>query len=395
MRKPAWHRYLGQGKNAACSLSDFNSERKERRRARRGLFPPGIPKVITMKKTGMILALCALALALSLGACKEKTLAKSGVLTKLEKFSLSITASDGTVYRYSIDGETKLDSKAEALGDTLEVISKGEYEEGVHAEEVKLLKAAEHPPVAVEVIYGEVADASNSSLSITAGDGKTYTILKNDETIVHSGHGITIGDHVEVLYTGSLSEENAVAQSIMISSEGESQAAAAPGPAATPEPDPAPSAGTEPVPAAGQETIRYVDGPCVDDTMNSILLDYEGFTYSILKDDSTVVVGDIAAGDTIRVFHKGNLSDGMTATKILLVAKAQDNEEEDFGLKKIYGTILDETKSSLLLSTDDGREVQIIKTDDTEVLASGLGVYVEVSYRDETPDGYPMALTIR
>lgn len=341
------------------------------------------------------MALCALALALSLGACKEKTLAKSGVLTKLEKFSLSITASDGTVYCYSIDGETKLDSKAEALGDTLEVVSRGEYEEGVHAEEVKLLKAAEHPPVAVEVIYGEVVGASNSSLSITAGDGKTYTILKNDETVVHSGHGITIGDHVEVLYTGSLSEENAVAQSIMISSEGESQVGAAPSPAATPEPDPAPSAGTEPVPAAGQETIRYVDGPCVDDTMNSILLDYEGFTYSILKDDSTVVVGDIAAGDTIRVFHKGSLSDGMTATKILLVAKAQDKGEEDFDLKKIYGTILDETKSSLLLSTDDGREVQIIKTDDTEVLASGLGVYVEVSYRDESPDGYPMALTIR
>ena len=66
------------------------------------------------------MALCALVLALSLGACKEKTLAKSGVLTKLEKFSLSITASDGTVYCYSIDGETKLDSKAEALGDTLE-----------------------------------------------------------------------------------------------------------------------------------------------------------------------------------------------------------------------------------------------------------------------------------
>ena len=87
-----------------------------------------------MKKT--IIAAVSAVLVLSLCACGEKTTDKSGILTGMEQFSVTITASDGTVYTYSIDGTTVIDSNAENFGDTVEIISSGKYEAGIHAEEI-------------------------------------------------------------------------------------------------------------------------------------------------------------------------------------------------------------------------------------------------------------------
>lgn len=355
-----------------------------------------------------IWALAALLLAGLLVGCGEKALLKSGVLTKLDKYAISITASDGTVYQYAVDGETQLGCPVESLGDTLEVTSKGAYKDGVHADKIELVKKAEKAPTPVGAVYGMVEDAANASVVLAANDGKSYTIAKVDGTVVHSGHGIVVGDHVEVVYTGSLEEGTAVAQSILITSEGENKAAPTPKPAPAPTPSPSPTPAAvdpqpEPTAAPAQDAgngsedwIWYADGECVDDTMHSVLFAYEGVTYDVVKDDSTIVVGDIQVGDMIRVFHKGDLQSGMRATKIALVEKAQGAQPEDFDLKKVYGTIEDMTKSSLVLLTDDGKEVQVVKTDDTDVtVESLLGTYVEVSYRDRTENGFLIAVAIQ
>ncbi|MGN0106377.1 MAG: hypothetical protein ACI4A5_01615 [Hominilimicola sp.] len=117
-----------------------------------------------MKKS-VIAVLSAAAVAVSLSVCGAKTVNKSGVLTGLEQFSVAITANDGTVYKYSIDGETKIDGNAENLGDTVEIVS-AEYKDGVHADEIKLIKAAEETPTPVEVIYKAVSEDGSLIASV-------------------------------------------------------------------------------------------------------------------------------------------------------------------------------------------------------------------------------------
>lgn len=348
-----------------------------------------------MKKIAAAMSCMLIAVMLLCSCAKgDEASAKSGVLTSVERFSLSITATDGTVYRYSIDGDTKMDSEIENLGDSLEVFSTGEYHDGIHADEVKLIKAAEAPAETVEAVYGEIVDASNANVTVLADDGNTYTVLKDDDTVVHSGSSLVIGDYIEVIYVGSLSDNSAMAHSIIVISEAEAQTPPSPSPSA-PAPETAPASPNN-TPAPPKETIKYVTGECVDDTMNSIVLRYNGLDYSILKDDSTVVVGNISVGDTIRVFHKGDISNGITATKITLISKAPSSQPEDFDTKKIYGSIVDSANASLTITTDNSREVVIVKNDDTEVFADlSIGTYVEISYRDLTEDAFPIAVEIR
>ena len=230
------------------------------------------------------------------------------------------------------------------------------------------------PQITVEAIYGKVTDATMSTVTLLTEEGDSYTIAMDDDTVVHSGDGIAVDDPVEVIYTGSLADNSAVAESVIVTSEAVVKAA----------------------PAGDQEKLKYVDGPCIDETMNVIQVEYKGVTYALLKTDSTVVVGNVSVDDMIRVFHKGDIADGVEVTKIVLISKADANETEDFEVKKIYGTIQDAANASLaVLETDGGKTVQVVKTDDTkQKVESSIGAYVEVTYKEVTEDGYPIALEI-
>lgn len=77
------------------------------------------------------------------------------------------------------------------------------------------------PQIIVEEVYGKVTDATMATVTLLTKEGDSYTIAMDDDTVVHSGDGIVIGDYVEVVYTGSLADNSAVAESVTVSSETE------------------------------------------------------------------------------------------------------------------------------------------------------------------------------
>ncbi len=154
-------------------------------------------------------------------------------------------------------------------------------------------------------------------MTITANDGNSCTILKDDNTVVHSENGIAVGDHVEIAYTGALADNTAVAHSIIVTSETENKTA----------PTPMPEESTE------------------DDAD---------------KDDTAA---DIGKSD-----DKDKADDADTE-------KAAD----DFATKKLYGKVVDASNSNITIRNDNGMEWTILKDDNTKInLDISNGTPVEV-----------------
>ncbi len=297
-------------------------------------------------------------------ASKTTEITNTGILTMAADYQIQITAEDGTVYTYAVDDTTQIDAEDENLGDTVEVTSMGDAE-GVHADKIIVSQTAdpETAPVEVQTIYGQVYDNVNASITVTTDDGNNYIIKKDDNTISHTAEGISIGDYVEIAYSGDLMDESAVAHSIIPITEAENQNAAAAANAMTS------NSMSRAMPAGDDDVIRYITGTCISDTMNAVQVDYYGVTYNVPKDDTTLVYGNIGVGDRIRIFHKGHLHDGMHATKIVLIEKAEPapKPQDDFDTRKLYGKITDASNASIMIRNDYGDEWFILKDDNTKV----------------------------
>lgn len=328
-----------------------------------------------MKKLSVFL-ISALVAVMALSACgAEKSVTKSGVLTSLERFSLSITSSDGTVYKYSVDSDTKFDGEDESLGDTVEVVSSGEFEDGAHADEIRIVKNGDEVTTDVESLSGKITDAVHASVTVETDDGESYIVFKDDNTAVHSDSGISIGDSVEIFYTGSLEDNSAVANSIFVISDSNG----------SPNPQQQ-SSNNNKENTSSQDVIRYLTGECVDNTMHNVTIKYNGVNYNVVKDDNTEVVGNIGVGDTIRIFHKGSLEEGMHATKIALISAAGE---------KVTGVVVDALNMSMTIQKADGAQVHIIKDDNTVVSSSiSNGETVEITYDSTSEDGSIIAKQI-
>lgn len=339
-----------------------------------------------MKKKITLLTAAIIAAALAAGCSggAEKTASKTtevtntGILTMAADDQIQITAEDGTVYTYAVDDATLIDAENENLGDTVEVTSMGDAE-GVHADKIVVSQTAdpEKAPVEVQTIYGQVYDNVNASITITAADGNNYIIKKDDDTISHTAEGIAIGDYVEIAYSGDITDETAVAHSIILTTEAENQnAASASANAMTSN-----ASMSRAMPSGEDDVIRYITGTCISDTMNAVQVDYYGVTYNVPKDDTTLVYGNIGVGDRIRIFHKGHLHDGMHATKIVLIEKAEPAPEpqQDFDTRKLYGKIKDASNASVTIQNDYGDEWFIVKDDNTKINSDiSVGTPVEV-----------------
>ena len=330
-----------------------------------------------MKKLSVFLV-SALVVVMSLSACgAEKSVTKSGVLTSLERFSMSITSSDGTVYTYSVDSDTKFDGEDESLGDTVEVVSSGEFKDGAHADEIRIVKNGDEVTTDVESLSGKITDAVHASVTVETEDGESYTVFKDDNTAVHSDSGISIGDSVEIFYTGSLNDNSAVANSIFVISGSDDSSKSQ---------QSSNSNNSNKENTASQDVIRYLTGECVDDTMHNVTIKYNGVNYNVVKDDNTEVVGNIGVGDTIRIFHKGSLEEGMHATKIALISAAGE---------KITGVVVDALNMSMTIQKEDGTQVHVIKDDNTVVSSSiSNGETVEITYDSTSEDGSIIAKQI-
>lgn len=135
------------------------------------------------------------------------------------------------------------------------------------------------PVSTVEAVYGKVTDATMATVTLTAEDGISCTIARDDDTAVHSGNGILVDDYVQVVYTGSLAGGSAVAKSIVVSSE------------------------------TGEKIIRGT----VQDAANAsltVLEDGSGKTVQIVKTDDTIQTVSNNVGDRVEVTYQDVTGDG-------------------------------------------------------------------------------------
>ena len=238
---------------------------------------------------------------------------KTGVLIEASMHVISIQAPDGSTYTFGIDDDTDIEG-SEVLGNTMSVTYEGEYTSGIIAKTILTVTEApqtsasggkgstdapgapqpKEPAPAQERIWyltGTVTDVSMNQLQLLYEDGKTYTVLKDDNTKTDSG--IVVGCVARVFHKGSLKSGMLATEIHFI--------ADAPPPAGDP--------------------VYFLTGTVTDASMHQLQLLYEdGVVYTILKDDNTRTDSGIEVGSTVRVFHKGHLTEEMLATEIRLIS---------------------------------------------------------------------------
>lgn len=230
---------------------------------------------------------------------QSTNLTKTGVVVEATMHSLTIAASDGTTYVYSMDDTTIFEGESENLGDTVSVTSVGEYTDKVLAKTVKVISksdesvsasakevkdASSNPSdVKVKYITAVVKDASMNNVTVEWG-GKTYSVKKTDKTTVEGN--IKVGDTVRIYHEGNMKDGIAAIDISVVA------------------------------PEIVNKDIKYITGKVVDASMNTIVIENNGHTYGVKKTDETKS-DSVAVGDTVRVYHKGSYADGMTATSII------------------------------------------------------------------------------
>jgi len=239
---------------------------------------------------------------------------KTGVLIEASMHVISIQAPDGSTYTFGINDNTVVEG-SEILGNTMSVSYNGEYTSGIIAITITTITEVDQsgssgskgptsapgapqpkePASTQETIWymtGTVMDVSMNQLQLKYEDGKTYTVLKDDNTKVEEG--IVVGCVARVFHKGSMRNGMVATEIHFIS--------------ASP-------------PADNPDAVFYLTGTVTDASMNQLQLLYEdGVVYTIIEDDDTRVDPGITVGSTVRVFHKEHLTEQMTATEIRLIA---------------------------------------------------------------------------
>ena len=242
----------------------------------------------------------------------EELQSKTGVLIEASMHVITIQAPDGSTYTFGIDDSTEIQG-SEILGNTMSVTYSGEYTSGIIAETITTVtevaqtsdsggKGSTEAPGAPQpkepasgdkiwYITGTVQDVSMNQLQLLYEDGKTYTVLKDDNT--KTDPGIVVGCVARVFHKGSIKDGMLATEIHFIA-------------------DSPPPTGPK---------IYYLTGTVTDASMNQLQLAYEdGRVYTILKDDNTRTDPGIEIGSTVRVYHEGNMADQMLATEIRLIS---------------------------------------------------------------------------
>lgn len=321
----------------------------------------------------------------ALAGCTGKTVIKSGTVTSVSSGEISISAVNGAVYNYTVDEGTYIENTYGNIGETLEVRCKGEPKRKKHADIVKAMPEAKLKPASVNVIYGTVTALKDSSVSVLANDESTYTVARDEETIVHSASSLAEGAFATVAYIGSIDDKSAVAKSVIFTGNEENQAA--PKPAA---PDKEVKNAYEP----SADTVKYVTGVCAKNTDKAVSVSVEGIEYIFAKDAASVITGDIAEGDNIRVFFRGDLTRGIQLMRAALINK-QDAEltDEAFKYKTFFGNIKEVSNTSLKFTLSDGREQVVLRDEGTELKELAAGEQAEVKCI-QMDDGQLMARSV-
>ena len=214
---------------------------------------------------------------------------------------------------------------------------------------------------------GILIEASNHVVSIQSPDGTTYTFFVGDDTVVEGTE--KLGNTVEVSFDGEYTEGMNAKTVTTIQEVKEEQ---------TTPPKHEGSTGTTTKP---EDIVRYATGEVLSLSGNSIkfVARINGLTYNIATDGNTKRDEGIADGDIVRVIHKGNLKDGIVATKISIVARKADNNTYT-----IIGTVKDASMNQISLD-EEGYVYEFKKTDDSTVEAANetVGKKVEITFKGD------------
>jgi len=226
---------------------------------------------------------------------------------------------------------------------------------------------------------GIVIEASMHTVTIEANDGSTYYFLVDDDTEV-VGDGENLGDTASVEYEGDY-KDNVLAIKIQVVKKAEEEVSAAGVEAQEP---PAENGGTAPAPAPSTQpdTLKYITGVVKDAAMNNVTVEWNGKDYLILKDDKTSVEGDIVVGATVRVYHTGDIADGVVAVDISVVAPEIVNSD----VRYITGTVVDASMNSILIE-NDGHVYSVLKDENTKSDSIVIGDTVRVYHKGSYADG--------
>lgn len=224
---------------------------------------------------------------------------------------------------------------------------------------------------------GVVIEASMHNLTIEANDGSTYSFITDDDT-EFIGEGESLGDTVSVEFEGEY-QEYALAKKIQVIEEAEEDVSTT-----------VPEVTEESYNSAEQsenksDKPKYITGTVTDATMNNITVEWNGRNYTILKTDNTTVEGEIVVGETVRVYHTGDIADGVEAIDIKVI-DTEDDADDDDDIKYITGEVVDAAMNHIIIE-NNGHQYTVLKDDDTKSDNVALGDTVRVYHKGSFSDG--------
>lgn len=223
---------------------------------------------------------------------------------------------------------------------------------------------------------GVVIEASMHNLTIEANDGSTYSFITDDDT-EFIGEGESLGDTVSVEFEGEY-QEYTLAKKIQVIEEAEEDVSTT-----------VPEVTEESYNSAEQsenksDKPKYITGTVTDATMNNITVEWNGRNYTILKTDNTTVEGEIVVGETVRVYHTGDIADGVEAIDIKVIDTENDADDDD--IKYITGEVVDAAMNHIIIE-NNGHQYTVLKDDDTKSDNIALGDTVRVYHKGSFSDG--------
>ncbi len=225
---------------------------------------------------------------------------------------------------------------------------------------------------------GVVIEASMHNLTIEAEDGSTYSFTSDDST-QFIGSSENLGDTVSVEFDGEY-QEYTLAKKIQVIKEADENVSSTA--TEVKETSDVKSSAGSAQSGSKSDAPKYITGTVKDASMNNLTVEWNGRDYTILKTDKTTVEGDVIVGATVRVYHTGNIDDGVEAIDISVVAPELANSD----IKYITGKVIDASMNTIVIE-NGGHQYSVLKDDDTKSDNVAVGDTVRVYHKGSYSDG--------
>ncbi len=226
---------------------------------------------------------------------------------------------------------------------------------------------------------GIVIEASMHNVTIEAMDGTTYSFTCDDST-EFTGSGENLGDTVSVEFDGEY-EDHILAKKLQIIEKADEDVSSS-AKEVTEKEVSEKSDDSASKSNAKSDSPKYITGTVTDASMNNITVKWNDRNYTILKTDKTSVEGDVAVGATVRVYHTGDIADGVEAIDISVVTPERPSSD----IKYITGTVVDASMNTIVIE-NGGHRYSVLKDDDTKSDNVAVGDTVRVYHKGSYSDG--------